>query len=98
MVEYVDENFRLPDQRKSKLGMWYTIERNRSHTTARGDRIQAMKVIVSILYNCSHLRQLGSYKKISMKKMISELKSIAWTGKGDGLVVDDPVRSSFNNI
>ncbi len=77
VVEYVGEHFRLPDRRKSELGKWYSNERNRSHTTARGDRIKAMKAIVSILYNHSHLRQLGSDKKISVKKMSSELKSIA---------------------
>jgi len=46
-------------------------------TTARGDRMQGMKAIVSILHHRSHLRQLGSDEKISVKKMISELKSIA---------------------
>ena len=49
MVEYVDENFRLPDQRKSKLGVWYKNERYKSHTTARGVCIQGMKAIISIL-------------------------------------------------
>ncbi len=77
LVEYVGENFKLPDQRKSKLGKWYASERKVSYTTARGDRIQGMKAIVSILYNRSHLRKLGSDEKIRVKKMISELKSIA---------------------
>jgi hypothetical protein len=36
-----------------------------------------MKVIASILYKSSRLRKLGSDEKISVKKMISELKSIA---------------------
>ena len=77
VVEYVGEHFKLPDQRKSELGMWYSSERKRSITTARGDHMQSLKAIVSILYNRSHLRQLGSDEKISVKKMISELKSIA---------------------
>ena len=89
LVEYVDENFRLPKQKdgptsvngKSKLGMWYINERNKSHTTARGDCMQGMKAIVSILYNHNHLRKLGSDEKIRVKKMISELKSIARTGE-----------------
>ena len=58
LVEYVGENFKLHDQRKSKLGKWYTNERKVSYTTARGDRIQGMKAIVSILYNRSHLRKI----------------------------------------
>ena len=77
VVEYVGEHFKLPDQRKSELGMWYSSERKRSITTARGDRMQSLKAIVSILYNRNHLRQLGSDEKIRVKKMISELKSIA---------------------
>ena len=79
LVEYVGENFKLPSQKVngSKLGKWYNTERNRSHTTARGDCMQGMKAIVSILYNRSHLRKLGSDEKIRVKKMISELKSIA---------------------
>jgi hypothetical protein len=60
LVEYVGENFRLPSQvegpttvtGKQKLGMWCSNERNKSHTTARGDRMQGMKAITSILYNC----------------------------------------------
>jgi len=77
VVEYVGENFRLPSQKKSELGKWYTNERKVSYTTARGDRMQSMKAIVSILYNRSKIRQLGSDEKISVKKNISELKSIA---------------------
>ena len=77
LVEYVGENLKLPDDRKSKLGKWYTNERKVAYTTARGGRIQGMKAIVSILYNRSHLRKLGSDEKIRVKKMISELKSIA---------------------
>jgi hypothetical protein len=77
VVEYVGEHFKLPDQRKSELGMWYSSERKRSITTARGDRMQSLKAIVSILYNRNHLRQLGSDEKIRVKKIISELKSIA---------------------
>jgi hypothetical protein len=66
-----------------------------------------MKAIISILYKCNHLCKLGPKEKIRVKQMISELKSIARTGKinvkllddvGDGLAVDDPTRSSFNNI
>ena len=26
LVEYVGENFKLPDQRKSKVGMWYVMK------------------------------------------------------------------------
>ena len=77
VVEYVGENFRLPSQKESKLGKWYSDEKNKSLTTARGDRMQSMNVIVSILYNRSRLRQLRSDEKISVKEMISELKSIA---------------------
>ena len=77
VVEYVGENFRLPSQKESKLGKWYSDEKNKLLTTARGDRMQSMNVIVSILYNRSRLRQLRSDEKISVKKMISELKSIA---------------------
>jgi hypothetical protein len=85
LVEYVSENFRLPSQKdgptsvngKSKLGMWYINERNNSHTTAKGDCMQGMKAIVSILYNRSRPRILGSDEKIRVKKIISELKSIA---------------------
>jgi len=55
LVEYVGENFKLPKQCKSKLGIWYCHERNNSHTTARGVRIQGMKAIVSILFNHSCL-------------------------------------------
>ena len=77
LVEYVGENFKLPEQRKTKLGMWYVNERNLSHTTAREVRMQGMKAIVSFMYNRSRLRKLGSDEKIRVKKMISELKSIA---------------------
>ena len=66
---------------KLKLGVWYINERNNSHTTARGDCMQGMKAIVSILYNHNHLRKLGSDEKVRVKKMISELKSIARTGE-----------------
>ena len=77
LVEYVDENFRLPKQKdgptsvngKSKLGMWYINERNNSHTTAKGDCMQGMKAIVSILYNRSRPRILGSDEKIRVKKL-----------------------------
>jgi hypothetical protein len=77
LVEYVGENFKLPDQRKSKLGKWYNNEKGKSSTTARGVCMQGMKAIVSILYKSSRLRKLGSDEKIRVKKMISELKSIA---------------------
>jgi hypothetical protein len=42
LVEYVGENFKLPDQRKSKLGKWYNNEKGKSSTTARGVRMQGM--------------------------------------------------------
>jgi hypothetical protein len=82
LVEYVGENFRLPSQvdgptivtGKQKLGKWYGAERNKSQTTARGDRMQGMKAITSILYHVNRLRKLGSDEKIRVKKMISELK------------------------
>jgi hypothetical protein len=85
LVEYVGENFRLPSQKdgptsvngKSKFGVWYINERNKSRTTARDDCMQGMKAIVSILYNHNHLRKLDSDEKIRVKKMINELKSIA---------------------
>ena len=77
LVEYVGENFKLPEQSKSKLGKWYTNEKGRSSTTARRVHIQGMKAIISILNNCSRLRKLGSDEKIRVKKMISELKSFA---------------------
>jgi hypothetical protein len=78
LVEYVSENFKLPSQRESKLGGWYRDERNKSLTTARGDRMQRMKAIVSILYKGTHLRKLGSDEKIRVKEMISDLqKSLA---------------------
>jgi hypothetical protein len=32
LVGHVGENFRLPDQRTSKLAKWYTSERNKSRT------------------------------------------------------------------
>ena len=112
LVEYVGENFKQPSQKdgptavngKSKLGKWYHNEKGKSFTTARGVYMQGMKVIVSILYDRSRLRKLGSDEKIRVKNMISELKSIAWTFKinkkklddmGDGLAIDDPTRSSF---
>ena len=57
LVEYVGENFKLPDQCKSKLGKWYNNEKGKSSTTARGVRMQGMKAIVSILYKSSHLRK-----------------------------------------
>ena len=78
LVEYVGENFKLPAQRDSKLGKWYNNEKNKSLTTARGDRMQRMKAIVSILYKGTHLRKLGSDEKIRVKEMISDLqKSLA---------------------
>ena len=77
LVEYVGENFKLPEQSKSKLGKWYTNEKGRSSTTARRVHIQGMKAIISILNNCSRLRKLGSDEKIRVKKKISELKSFA---------------------
>jgi hypothetical protein len=77
VVEYIDENLRVPSQRESTLGMWLSVQKNKSLTTARGDRMKSLNAIVSILYNRSRLRQLRSDEKNSMKKMISELKSIA---------------------
>jgi hypothetical protein len=85
LVEYVGKYLKLPSQvdgptavtGKQKLGMWYGAERNKSHTTARGDRMLVMKAIVSILYNRSRPRILGSDEKIRVKKIITELKSIA---------------------
>ena len=84
LVEYVGENFKLPSQKdgpttvnsKSKLGVWYKNERYKSHTTARGVRIQGMKAIISILYSGNNLHKLGdsSGEKIRVKKKISELK------------------------
>jgi hypothetical protein len=82
LVEYVGKYLKLPSQvdgptavtGKQKLGMWYGAERNKSHTTARGDRMQGMKAITSILYHVNRLRKLGSDEKIRVKKMISELK------------------------
>ena len=72
MQEEVVRGTRTPtsDNGKTKLGKWYINERNKPHTTARGVRMQGMKAIVSILYN-------GNREKIRVKKMISELKSIA---------------------
>jgi hypothetical protein len=77
VVEYIDENLRVPSQKESKLGKWYSKEKRQSLTTARGDRMESLNAIVSILYNRSRLRQLRSDEKNSVKKMISELKSIA---------------------
>jgi hypothetical protein len=80
VVEYIDENLRLPTQKESKLGKWYSYQKSKSLTTAcqdRVDRVKSLNAIVSILYNGSHLRQLRSDEKNSVKKMISELKSIA---------------------
>ncbi len=85
LVKYVGENFRLPHCKdgptavndKTKLGMWYSKERNKSHTTARGDRMLVMKEITSILYSGRHLRNLGPSVKNNVKKMISELKSLS---------------------
>ena len=56
LVEYVGDNFRLPSQvdgpttvnGKTKLGKWYSRERNKSFTTARGVRMQGMKAIKSV--------------------------------------------------
>jgi hypothetical protein len=72
LVEYVGENFKLPSQKdgptsvngKSKLGVWYINERNNSHTTARGDHMQGMKAIVSILYRLGvvHFSMLKALK------------------------------------
>ncbi len=84
LVEYVGENFKLPskkdgptsDNGKTKLGKWYLIERNKSHTTARGDCMEDMQAIVSILYNRNHLRKLGSDEKIGVKKMISHASGL----------------------
>jgi hypothetical protein len=80
VVEYVGENFKQPssvdrptsDNGKTKLGKWYINERNKSHTTARGVRMQGMKAIVSILYNYNgnRLRKLGSDEKFRVKKLI----------------------------
>jgi len=47
LVEYVGENFKLPDQRKSKLGKWYNNEKGKiiyhcqgsSHAGYEGDSI-----------------------------------------------------------
>jgi hypothetical protein len=86
LVEYVGENFRLPFQRdgptavndKTKLGKWYNTVRNKSHTTARGDRMLVMKAITAIMYNGNRLRNnLGPSVKNNVKKMISELKSLS---------------------
>jgi hypothetical protein len=87
VVEYVGENFKQPssvdrptsDNGKTKLGKWYINERNKSHTTARGDRMLVMKEITSILYigRGRHLRNLGPSVKNNVKKMISELKSLS---------------------
>ena len=77
LVESIGENLKLPDHCTSELGKWYTNERKVSFTTARRVQMEGMKTIVSILYNHSRLRKLGSDEKIIMKKMISELKSIA---------------------
>ena len=77
VVEYIDENLRVPSQRESTLGMWLSVQKSKSLTTARGDRMKSLNAIVSILYNRSRLRQLRSDEKNSVKKMISELKSIA---------------------
>jgi hypothetical protein len=82
LVEHVGEYSKLPTQvdgpttvtGKQKLGNWYSYERNKSHTTARGDCMQSMKAITSILYNSNRLRKLGSDEKTRVKKMISELK------------------------
>jgi hypothetical protein len=77
VVEYIDENLRVPSQRESTLGKWYSVQKSKSLTTARGDNMKSLNAIVSILYNRNHLRQLRSDEKNSVKKMISELKSIA---------------------
>ena len=86
LVEYVGEHFRIPWQRdgptavndETKLGKWYSRERNKSFTTARGDRMLVMKDITSILYSGRHLRNnLGPCVKNNVKKMISELKSLS---------------------
>jgi hypothetical protein len=86
LVEYVGEHFRIPCQRdgptavndETKLGKWYSRERNKSFTTARGDRMLVMKDITSILYSGRHLRNnLGPCVKNNVKKMISELKSLS---------------------
>ena len=77
VVEYIDENLRVPSQRESTLGMWLSVQKNKSLNTARGDRMKSLNAIVSILYNRSRLHQLRSDEKNSVKKMISELKSIA---------------------
>jgi len=53
LVEYIGENMKLPDQRTSELGKWYTNERKVSFTTARRVQMEGMKAIVSILYNHS---------------------------------------------
>ena len=60
----------------SNLGKWYNNEKNKSHTTARGDRMQRMIAITSILYNRSWLRKLGSDEKIRVKEMISDLQKL----------------------
>ena len=85
LVKYVGQHFKLPHCKdgptavngKTKLGKWYSNERNKSHTTARGDRMLVMKEITSILYTGRHLRNLGPSVKNNVKKMISELKSLS---------------------
>jgi hypothetical protein len=87
LVKYVGQHFKLPHCKdgptavngKTKLGKWYSNERNKSHTTARGDRMLVMKEITSILYigRGRHLRNLGPSVKNNVKKMISELKSLS---------------------
>ena len=37
LVEYVGENFKLPDQRKSKLGKWYNKMKRENHLPLPGE-------------------------------------------------------------
>jgi hypothetical protein len=77
LVKTSDFHVRGMDQQqstiKTKLGKWYNTDRNKSHTTARGDHMLVMKAITAILYNGNRLHKLGPNKKIRLKKMISEL-------------------------